>query len=446
MNITNALLGALPSRLRLWAQPFRPVVAMLLLLILAPSAAFAGSATWQTNPVSGNWNRAANWTPATVPNGNRSGDTATFGASNQTALFISARTEVDGIVFNAGASAFTITTPLQPLQITGAGITNNSGITQNFSGPGTISFAFDASAGSSTNFSTDTGTIEFDGGSTAGDSTLIANGGAIVFSQFSRGGTARVEVFGKGRLDHSFNSFIDVTIGSIEGDGNVFLGHRPLSVGRNNLNTSFSGVIRDGGFGGGTGGSLIKIGRGKLVLSHANTYTGGTTVKRGKLIINNRKGSGTGSGLVQVNAGKLGGRGIISGLVNVGTGSGSGAVLAPGFETTVNPGSLTIQSALTFNSDATYKVQLNSTTSKADKVSAHGVTINGAAQFTFTDLGKSPLPNGTVFAVIDNTAATPIAGTFSNLPDGSTFTSNGNTYQANYEGGDGNDLTLTVVP
>ena len=38
------------------------------------------------------------------------------------------------------------------------------------------------------------------------------------------------------------------------------------------------------------------------------------------------------------------------------------------------------------------------------------------------------------------------ATTFSNLADGSTFTANGNTFQANYEGGDGNDLTLTVVP
>ena len=47
--------------------------------------------------------------------------------------------------------------------------------------------------------------------------------------------------------------------------------------------------------------------------------------------------------------------------------------------------------------------------------------------------------------MIDNTAATPIAGTFSNLADGSTFTSNGNTYQVDYEGGDGNDLTLTIV-
>jgi hypothetical protein len=48
--------------------------------------------------------------------------------------------------------------------------------------------------------------------------------------------------------------------------------------------------------------------------------------------------------------------------------------------------------------------------------------------------------------VIDNTSGTPTAGTFANLADGSTFTVNGNTFQASYEGGDGNDLTLTVVP
>ena len=40
----------------------------------------------------------------------------------------------------------------------------------------------------------------------------------------------------------------------------------------------------------------------------------------------------------------------------------------------------------------------------------------------------------------------PIIGTFMNLPDGGTITAGSNTFQANYEGGDGNDLTLTVVP
>ena len=47
--------------------------------------------------------------------------------------------------------------------------------------------------------------------------------------------------------------------------------------------------------------------------------------------------------------------------------------------------------------------------------------------------------------IINNTAATPIAGTFSTLPNGAIVNVNGNNLQASYEGGDGNDLT-TVVP
>jgi len=56
------------------------------------------------------------------------------------------------------------------------------------------------------------------------------------------------------------------------------------------------------------------------------------------------------------------------------------------------------------------------------------------------------LPIGTVFTAISNTSEAPISGTFFNLADGSTFTVGSNTFQATYEGGDGNDLTLTVVP
>jgi hypothetical protein len=62
------------------------------------------------------------------------------------------------------------------------------------------------------------------------------------------------------------------------------------------------------------------------------------------------------------------------------------------------------------------------------------------------DVGTTTLAPGTVFTVISNTGASPISGTFSNLADGGTITVGSNTFQANYEGGDGNDLTLTVVP
>jgi autotransporter-associated beta strand protein len=296
------------------------------------------------------------------------------------------------------------------------------------------------------------GSIFFRGQSTAGRATLIANGGVsggeggrIFFDDDSIGGTARVKVFGNGFLDVSGHNAPGVSIGSIQGSGLVFLGALNLTVGSNNRSTNFSGLIQDGGRFGGSGGSLTKVGTGTLVLLNSNAYTGGTTINGGKLEINNESGSGTGSGPVHVNSGRLGGRGIIAGDVILGDGSGRGAILAPGKSANTR-GTLVIASRLTFKSDGTYNFQLNSDTRNADGVIANGVTIRSGAQFSFTDVGSGALPFGTVLTAITNTSGTQIAGTFSNLPDGATFTSNGNTYQVSYEGGDGNDLTLTVGP
>jgi hypothetical protein len=98
---------------------------------------------------------------------------------------------------------------------------------------------------------------------------------------------------------------------------------------------------------------------------------------------------------------------------------------------------------LVFNSDSTYNFELRASNATADKVTAKGATISGAL-FSFLGIGTGTLTTGTVFIAINNTAATPIAGTFSNLADGSTFTAGSNTYLVSYEGGTGNDLTLTV--
>ncbi len=564
------------SPLRSLERTFLSSAAAILTLLLATaSSIFAGSATWKANAANGGWTIASNWTPATVPNG--PADTATFATSNQRFLVFESDIEVNGIVFNRGASAFTIAPQLAPtLTISGVGITNNSGIVQNFApGPGSAQMVFlnSATAGSLTAF-TNTGNITFGATSTAdhatfinnafltftntstagnatitnnsvltfdnsstadhatitnngdtggivtflegtpaatagnatitnngglivfnlgiisstnctagnatfinngaavsgafpgetlfnpgdaGNATLIANGGVgggdgglIVFSSaagVSTGGTARVKVFGNGNLDISQQSASGLTTGSIEGDGRVFLGANKLTVGANNLSTTFSGLIKDGGIVGGTGGSLTKIGRGNLSLTKANTYTGGTTLKAGTVLVKNTTGSATGSGAVHVNAGTLGGTGKIAGAVTVGTGSGLGAFLSPGNSAT-KPGTLTINNnTLTFNSDSTYKCALDRTTVTATQVAAKGVTIKSGARFVFGDFFTTgTLTTGTVLTVINNTSTSAIVGTFSNLPNGSTFASNGNNFQVNYRGGTGNDLTLTIVP
>jgi autotransporter-associated beta strand protein len=640
-----------------------------LLIVLSLTSvihAYAGSAAWKLNPTSSDWNTAANWTPATVPNG--PADTATFAFSNSTSVSQSANTEVAGIVFSAGASAFTITPGLTfTLTISGTGIVNNSGGAENFvipvagtGGRGLIAFRGSATAGSLTTFTnlgattigsapggeTDffdtssagnanfantagqvssalSGTTEFfgsstagngnfinhgataafaDGGetnffetstagnavfsneggstiapelpigaggtltttsghiefhdsstassgtftnnggavvggnagstfffdtatagnavftntpasatdavsaqmgffgassagsatltsngaamssveapltqffdhstaadctlinnggmvsgafgatilfedsSTAGNATLIANGGIsggagarLLFLDRSTGGVARVELFGNGDMEIS-SHLAGFSVGSIEGDGLVSLGSASLRLGLNKLSTTFSGVIQGSG-------SLVKLGTGTLTVGGDNTYTGGTTINDGALLVQSSKGSSTGTGPIQVIIGTFGGTGSVTGPVTVGTGSNSGAFLAPG-KNRKHPGTLAISGPLTLNSDGTYQVELSGKHSIADKIVAAGVTINNA-HFSFAVLGNSALSDGTVFTVIDNTASTPMSGTFANLADGSIFTIGRNTFEVSYEGGDGNDLTLTVVP
>ncbi len=229
-----------------------------------------------------------------------------------------------------------------------------------------------------------------------------------------------------------------------EGNRLVFLGANTLTVGSNNQSAIFSGVIQDGGISQGTGGTVTKLGTGRWKLRSANSYTGGTTVEEGTLILNSRTGSATGSGPVQVNAGTLAGRGTITGAVTVGSGSGGGAVLAPG-EGAARPARLSLESSLTLKGDATYRCRLN-TKKKADQVLANGVTIESGAQISFAVIGNRKLRPGKRAIVLSNTAATPIGGRFANLADGSTISAGPNTLEVSYSGGDGNDLTLTVVP
>jgi autotransporter-associated beta strand protein len=557
-------------------KPFRLFLRALLcggafLFLVFAANAQAGSATWNLNPGSGDWNTAANWTPNTVPNS--PSDTATFGSSSNTQISVSANTEINTLSFNPGADPYTITPdPGVTLTISGLGASNNSGMMQNFvSGGdnderGRISFFNSATAGSDTAYTVRNGTlltngvIDFNDTSTAGEATFVVeggtslngygiinfnesssagnamftsepgtdgdlhgyivfsstakagsatfllqagealgnsfrsalaftsdssaenatitaegattsgvtgqaavflgdrttadnatlialpgsnggNGGQITFSGHASGGTARVEVFGNGTMDASGKSTPALTIGSLEGNGIVTVGRTILSLGSNNLSTVFSGVIQEGNVG--AGGGITKIGTGTFTLRGASSYTGLTTISAGTLVIANRSGSATGTGAVKVNAGRIGGNGTIAGGLTIGTGAGSGAALFPRLVS--KPIIVfTVNGALTFNSDSTYNDSINSLQNTADTVSANGVTINGA-RLLIRDRRTTTIAPGTVFTLINNTATTAIAGTFSNLADGSTVTIGNNTYQANYEGGDGNDLTLTVV-
>ena len=93
-----------------------PLALLWVTLFLLSAPIYAGSATWNLNPTSGDWNTAENWTPATVPNGPL--DTATFDVSEISDVLLSASVEVNSIVFNPSAGPFKInTTGLNSLDV-----------------------------------------------------------------------------------------------------------------------------------------------------------------------------------------------------------------------------------------------------------------------------------------------------------------------------------------
>lgn len=169
---------------------------------------------------------------------------------------------------------------------------------------------------------TNTGSVYFGDNSTAGNAIVSTDsGGSALFYGAATGGTAQFTVNGTGVLDISNETSISVTVGSLAGSGFVRLGNKDLTEGSNNLDTAFSGVLADGGLGGGTGGGFTKFGTGSLTLSGNNTYSGGTAINGGTLVA--ASGNALGTGNVVVNSGAL----VLAGplTLNIGGGYNQGA-------------------------------------------------------------------------------------------------------------------------
>src|ERR1700693_3867391 len=136
----------------------------LLVLLVGVGLGTVGAhaqSTWLFNPGSSDWNTATNWGPVTVP----TNGTAIFDASNTTTITFSAlHTSVGTFQFNALAPAYSFNLSNQTLAINGAGI-------------------FDQSS-NSPSFSLTNATLAFSsaGANTAGDATIINNGGLTVFA------------------------------------------------------------------------------------------------------------------------------------------------------------------------------------------------------------------------------------------------------------------------
>jgi autotransporter-associated beta strand protein len=248
--------------------------------------------------------------------------------------------------------------------------------------------------------------------SSASNAVLTTNsGGLLGFRETSTGGQAQIVTNAGGTTDISGLSASGMTAGSIEGAGSYNLGGKQLTVGGNNLSTTVSGVIADGGLLGGTGASLIKTGTGTLTLTGNNSFTGGTTVNQGLLVVNGSLASS-----VTLNGGSLGGSGSVAGL------TANNATIAPGNSI----GTLTVSGNFVQNG-GTYQVETNAQ-GQSDRINVAGsATINGTAVQVLAQSGS--YARQTTYTILNATGG--VAGTYSSVSANFAFLTPTLSYDAN---------------
>lgn len=183
------------------------------------------------------------------------------------------------------------------------------------------------------------------------------------------------------------------TAKSILGAGGTGLCNINWEIGARNIKSTFNGIISNAQISGtGAFSSITKVGSSVLILTNANTYTGGTFVNSGELMVNNTTGSGTGSGDVHVleNA-RLSGSGIIGGHVVVEV----GGELAPGN----GIGTLTVNKNVKIPMDAFLQVDIDKTAAKNDLLQVSGsLELNGTLLLNPTE--ETVFADGDVFKII----------------------------------------------
>jgi autotransporter-associated beta strand protein len=331
----------------------------------------------------------------------------------------------------------------------GLSTAGNATITNNLN----MLFSISSTAGNSTIINN--GVLDFISDSRAGGATIITNsGGRTSFLDLTSGEQGRFITNAGGAVDISaITPGTGTTAGSIEGAGSYFLGSKNFAVGSNNLSTTVSGVIADGGTAGGVGGSLDKVGTGTLTLTGVNTYTGGTTVNGGTLQLGNGGTTGSIVGAVTVNAGATLAVNRSDNLTLTNAVSGAGGFAQNGTGTTtfnqafaytggttVNAGVLQMAGAGTLgassgatrvNTGATLDLDGTAQTQNGGVTLAGGTIRNGTlnSSGTFTSLG------GAMGAVLGGTGSFVQTSGTTNLTATNTYTGattvNGGTLAVN---------------
>ncbi|MEZ2298665.1 autotransporter-associated beta strand repeat-containing protein [Variovorax sp. RCC_210] len=253
----------------------------------------------------------------------------------------------------------------------------------------------------------------------AGQATLVnETGGLVDFFDTATADQATVINNAGGRVRISLLGANGVSIGSLSGAGNVLLGTKALTTGGLNTDTEVSGVIS------GNGGSLVKVGTGALTLSGANTYTGGTSLRQGRLNVGHSLALGTGAlsmdddttlgfsadGVVLANAVKLTGQN--DPVIDTGAFSATlaGAISGGGFITKQGTGTLTLSGANTYTgatnvAQGTLKAGAANTFSAA---SAHSVAAGATLDLAGFNQSVAALANSGTVSLVGAVAGTTL--------------------------------------
>ena len=234
-------------------------------------------------------------------------------------------------------------------QYNSGGLTISAGIGDNgthataltMTGPGTLTLG---------------GSNTYSGATTVIAGTLVLTNSAALLNSTFNGGAGALN-FGGG--------LTAATLGGLGGSSNLDLDNATpqavaLTVGNNGASTTYSGVLSGSG-------SLIKIGTRALTLSGSNnTYSGGTTLNAGMLVVcNGTNGSATGTNTVTLNGGTMAvgtlsigtsATAQIFGLVQAGSGP---HTIPPGAGLTSGYGTLYLNGGLSTNAYTTLAFNLN---------------------------------------------------------------------------------------
>ena len=259
----------------------------------------------------------------------------------------------------------------------------------------------------------------WDGGDTALHDDGSVQGGDGVWSATSRNWTGEGGAL-NGSWNQDFAIFggaagtvtVDTAAGAVNLSGMQFMTDGYVVTGDTLTATAAETIIRtDAGITAtiaadiaGTGG-IVKTDTGTLILSGANTYTGGTTIRSGGLVVN---GSLGGSVLVETGA-RLSG----TGTVGTTTIAGGGAI-APGNSI----GMLNVAGDITFVPGSIYEVDVDPAGTASDRIAASGRAIlnGGSVLHVGLDGGYQPLATYTIL-----TAAGGVEGQFDDVASDFAF-------------------------